>query len=123
MYQKAEDIFISTFNGVLAGIKQESLEIKEELEIDDYELHTFIYQQLDYFYTRINDYYIAELEIAKRQKDQNRVEDLTLLFKFSVELSDELFDLSIDQFKVFISLYNPESSFDIFGTIQSARMI
>lgn len=43
MYQKAEDIFISTFNRVLAGIKQESLELKEESEIDDYEVHTFIY--------------------------------------------------------------------------------
>lgn len=123
MTNKAEEVFIAGFNNVLKSLLEEAEEIGVEFEFNDEQTTEYVYLKLNNFYERIQYYYFAEIEITEKNHQHERSLEISFLMAKASELEDELDEMNMKDFGVFLKLYDPETSVDIFGTINSSRKV
>jgi hypothetical protein len=123
MNEENDLIFIAGFNQIFLGLLDKQEEMKEDLEIDDDEVAGLIQARLIEFYELLQNYYFAQINISEQNHNHDRSLQISDLMRRSLELEEELGEMSSEQFRTFMRLYNPESSFDIIGTINSAKLL
>jgi hypothetical protein len=98
----------------------ELIETLDDLEETDKDSREDWFQNEMYmFLDRLAKVYAIQ---AQMESDRDTAHALVHTAEKFMELSDQLSDTNKAEFSIFMSLYNPETSTDVFGSIKAAKI-